>query len=192
MPSLVALAMAQLDEEPVGLARMHPGDVRARAVDLGTVGAELPHRAGNVGALEADEIDTLPAPLQEATDGLRRIGRLEELDVADAGREDGVAEPEALGVAPAVNLEVEQAREARGGRVQVSHHDGQLDDVTQHDVSSHGTSVKRPSWLGEIEPRAARERPPRHRGDTATPRGGSARNGRADARDARPGTGPRA
>src|SRR5213083_454012 len=108
----VTLAVAQLDEEPVRLARVHPRDVRTRAVHLHAVRPQLRHRARHVGALEADQIDALAALREELADGLAGIRRLQQLDVADARGQDGVLEAEALrGVAP-VHEEAEEPREA--------------------------------------------------------------------------------
>jgi len=93
--------VAQLDEEPVRRAWVHPGEVRARAVDLHAGSAQLRDGAGHVGALEADEIDALAALAQKPADGPVGIGRLQQLDVTDARRQDGVLEAEALrAVAP--------------------------------------------------------------------------------------------
>src|SRR6266571_3434938 len=130
---LVPLAMAQLDEEPVRLARVHPGDVLARAVDPHPVAAQLRDRVGDVPALEPDEVDTLAVLREKAADGLGGIGRLHQLDVADPGGQDGVLEPELLGLAAVVDLQPEQPGEARHRLVQVPHDDRQLDDVSQHD-----------------------------------------------------------
>src|SRR5207248_8721478 len=67
---VVPLAVAELDEEPVRLTRMHPRDVRARTVDLHAARAQLRHRAGDVGTLEADEINALAALGEKSSDGL--------------------------------------------------------------------------------------------------------------------------
>src|SRR5207245_1568932 len=65
---LVLLPVAQLDEKPVRLARVHPGNVLPRAVHASAVGPQLGHRARHVLALEADEIDALAVLGQEAAD----------------------------------------------------------------------------------------------------------------------------
>src|SRR6266850_8354213 len=86
----------------------------------------------NVLALEADQIDALAVLGQEAADRLVGIGRLQELDVADARREDRVLESELPGLGAMMDLQPEETREPLDRGVQVAHHDGQLDDVTQH------------------------------------------------------------
>src|SRR5688500_3711008 len=120
--------MAELDEEPVGVAWMHPGDVGARAVHLRAAGAQLPDGARNVGALEANEVDTLTAPREEPADGLAGIGRLEQLDVTGAERQDRVTEAEVFGFAPAMLAQSEQPRVPGGRRIEIADDDGQLDD----------------------------------------------------------------
>src|SRR6185369_9936028 len=132
MRSVVLLAVAQLHEQAVRLARVHPGQILARAVHLHAVAPQLLHRPGHVLALEPHQVDALAVLGQEASDGLVGIGRLHQLDVADAGRQDGVLEAELLGLAPLVDLQAEQLRVALHGGVQVTHHDRQLDHVTQH------------------------------------------------------------
>ena len=111
---------------------MHPRDVRARTVDLHAARAQLRHRAGDVGTLEADEINALAALGEKSSDGLVRIGGLQQLDVADARRQDRVLEAEALRRVAPVHGEAEELREARRRRVQVAHDHRQLDDVAQH------------------------------------------------------------
>src|SRR5262245_40409906 len=132
MRSVVLLAVAQLHEEAVRLAWVHPGEVLARAVHLHTVGAQLLDRPGDVLALEADQVDALAVLGQEAPDRLVGVRRLHQLDVADPRGEDRVLEAELLGLAPVVDLEPEQLRVALHRGVQVAHHYRQLDDVTQH------------------------------------------------------------
>src|SRR2546422_8846514 len=84
---VVPLARAQLDEEPVRVAGMDPGDVLARpVVDADAVRLELLDAAEDVPALEADEVDALAVLLEEAPDRLGRVRRLQELDVADPRR----------------------------------------------------------------------------------------------------------
>src|SRR3954466_13757262 len=53
MRSVVLLAVAQLHEEAVGLAGVHPGEILARAVHLHAVAPQLLDRPGDVLALEA-------------------------------------------------------------------------------------------------------------------------------------------
>src|SRR5262245_6822669 len=96
--SRVRLALAELDEEPVRILRMHPGHVLPTAVDADAGRLEPLDAAGDVLALEAHEIHALAVLGQEAADGLVRVGRLQELDVADPGRENRVLESELLGL----------------------------------------------------------------------------------------------
>src|SRR5262249_9055905 len=130
--SRVGLALAELDEEPVRVLRMHPGDVGAPAVDARARLLQALDAAGNVLALEAHEVDALAVLGQEAADRLVQIGRLQELDVADARRQDRILEAELLRLAAVMHRQAEEAREALDRGLDVTHHDGQLDDVTQH------------------------------------------------------------
>src|SRR5260370_27765024 len=111
---------------------MDPGDVRLRAVDAGTVRAQLGDGPGDVLALESDQVDAFAVLVEEAADGLGRIGRLQELDVADACGQDRVLEAELLGLAALVEPQPEQLGEVRDRLGQILHHDGQLDHVSQH------------------------------------------------------------
>src|SRR5262249_46173566 len=130
--SRVGLALAQLDEEAVRVLRVHPGDVGAAAVDARARLFQTLDAAGNVLALETHEVDALAVLGQEAADRLVRIGRLQELDVADARRQDRVLEAELLRLAAVVHLQAEESREPLDRSLDITHRDGQLDDVTQH------------------------------------------------------------
>src|SRR4029078_3944239 len=55
--SVVLLAVAQLHEQTVRLARVHPGQILARAVHLHAVAPQFLDCAGDVRALEADQVD---------------------------------------------------------------------------------------------------------------------------------------
>src|SRR5262249_53317175 len=118
--------------EPVRLAWMDPGDVRPWAVHASAVGPQLRHRSRNVLALESDEIDALAVLGQEAADRLVGIGRLEQLDVADARGQDRVLESERLGLVAPVPAEAEELREPLDRLVQIAHDHRQLHHVTQH------------------------------------------------------------
>jgi hypothetical protein len=87
-------------------------------------------------ALEADEVHSLTVAGEELPDGLLRIGRLEQLDVADARRQDRVQEAELLRLSALVHLEAEEARVPLDRLVHVLHHHRQLDDVAKHALSS--------------------------------------------------------
>src|SRR5687768_15006848 len=105
---VVLLALAELDEQAVGLAGMHPRDLRAAVVHAHALVLEVLHAAGNVLGLEADEIDALALLREELADGLVGIRRLHQLDVARADRQDRVLEAELLGLAPLVHGEPEE------------------------------------------------------------------------------------
>ena len=109
---------------------MHPGDVLVPAViDLDAVLPEALDARGDVLALEADQVDALAVPGEEPAHGLRGVRRLEQLDVADAGRQDRVLEAELLGLRAAVDRQAEDARVPLDGRVEVPDDDRQLHDV---------------------------------------------------------------
>src|SRR4029079_3716343 len=76
MRSVVLLAVAQLHEQTVRLARVHPGEILARAVHLHAVAAQFLDCAGDVLALEAHQVDALTVLGQEAADGLVGVGGL--------------------------------------------------------------------------------------------------------------------
>src|SRR5262249_58657061 len=133
---------------------MHPGDVRAAPVDAHAGLLEPLDAARDVLTLEADEIDALAVLGQEAADRLVRIGRLQELDVADARRQDRILEAELLRLAAVMHRQAEEAREALDRGLDVTHHDGQLDDVTQHGRPP-GSSARL-----DCSPRAWRPRAP--------------------------------
>src|SRR5205814_3550260 len=129
----VRLALAELDEEAVGIARVHPGDVLVRTViDLDAVLPEALDARGDVLTLEADQVDALAVPGEEPAHRLRRVRRLEQLDVADAGGQDRILEAELLGLRAMVDRQAEDARVALDGRVEVPDDDRQLHDVAQH------------------------------------------------------------
>src|SRR5713226_5597714 len=117
----VRLALPELDEEPVRVLRVDPGDVRAASVDPDPGLLQALDAPRNVVALEAHEIDAFAVLGEETADRFVRVGRLQQLDVADPRREDRVLEPE-------------EAAEPLDRGVQVSHHDRQLDDVAQHET----------------------------------------------------------
>src|SRR6185369_9142868 len=95
----VLLAVAQLDEEAVGVARVYPRQVLALAVgDARALLLQVRHAARHVLALEADEVDALAVLREELADRLGRIGRLQQLDMPDARRQDSVQEAELLGL----------------------------------------------------------------------------------------------
>src|SRR5262245_18384607 len=118
---------------------MDPGDVGLGAVDAHAFGPEPGDCAGDLLALEADEIDALAVLVEEASARLRGIARLQQLDVPDPRRQDRVLEPELLRLAPMVDLQPEQLREPLRRLVQIPDHDRQLDHVSQHG----GSSVRR-------------------------------------------------
>src|SRR2546426_516512 len=91
-----------------------------------------PDAPRNVLALEAHEIDAFTVLGEEAADRLVRLGRLQELDVADPRRQDRVLEPELLGLRAVMHREPEEALEPLDRGVQIAHDDRQLDDITQH------------------------------------------------------------
>src|SRR3989441_11995070 len=130
--SRVRLALAELDEEPVRILRMHPGHVVAPAVDAGAGLLQALDASRDVLALEAHEVDAFAVLGEEAADRLVRIGRLQELDVADPRRQDRVLESELLGLRSVMYFQSEEAGEALDRGVEIAHHDGQLDDVAQH------------------------------------------------------------
>src|SRR5678815_3132377 len=105
--SRVRLALAELDEEPVRVLRMHPGHVLAAAVDADAGLLQALDASRDVLALEADEVDALAVLGQKAADRFVRIGRLQKLDVADASREDRVLESEFLGLGAVVHFQPE-------------------------------------------------------------------------------------
>src|SRR2546428_6454965 len=130
----VRLTLPELDEEPVRVLRVDPGDVRAASVDPDPGLLQALDAPRNVVALEAHEIDAFAVLGEETADRFVRVGRLQQLDVADPRREDRVLEPELLRLRAMVNLEPEEAAEPLDRGVQVSHHDRQLDDIAQHET----------------------------------------------------------
>src|SRR5256712_7967578 len=130
----VRLTLPELDEEPVRVLRVDPGDVRAASVDPDPGLLQALDAPRNVVALEAHEIDAFAVLGEEPADRFVRVGRLQQLDVADPRREDRVLEPELLRLRAMVNLEPEEAAEPLDRGVQVSHHDRQLDDIAQHET----------------------------------------------------------
>src|SRR2546428_8823920 len=106
--SVVSLALAQLDEEAVRLARMHPGDVRAPVVHARTLFLDVLHGARDVLGLEPDEVDAFAFLREEFPDRLVRVRGLHQLDVAGAERQDRVLEPELLRLAARVHGETEE------------------------------------------------------------------------------------
>ena len=100
---------------------MHPRDVLVRAVvHLHAVRPEALDAPGDVLALEADEVNALAVLREKAPDGLGRIGRLEQLDVADPRRQDRVLEAELLGLRAVMNAEPEDPRVPLDRRVEVA------------------------------------------------------------------------
>jgi hypothetical protein len=110
---------------------MHPGDVRAAAVDTDAGLLQALDAGRNVLALAADEIDAFAVLGQEAADRLVRIGRLQELDVTDTRRQDRVLESELLGLRAMMDLQAEEPGEALDRGLDVAHEDGQLDAIAQ-------------------------------------------------------------
>src|SRR5947208_1083449 len=130
---VVPLARAQLDEHPVRILGMNPGDLPAGSVvDPDALRLESLDAPLDVMTLEADEVDALAVLLEEAPDRLGRVRRLQELDVPDPGRQNRVLESELLGLAPVMHVEAEDFREPLDRDVEVPHDHRQLDDVTQH------------------------------------------------------------
>src|SRR5204862_6819453 len=118
--SVVRVAVAEVDEEAGGIARVHPGGVLVRAViDLDAVLPEALDARADVLALEVDQVDALAVSGEEPAHGLRGVRRLEQLDVADSGRQDRVLEAELLGLRAAVDRQAEDARVALDGRAAV-------------------------------------------------------------------------
>src|ERR1700756_2505053 len=110
--SLVRLAMAQLDEDAVGVLWMDPGDVRSPAVPARAFALEMRDGAGNVPAFEAHQVDALAVPREEAPRGLVGVRRLQQLDVANPRRQDRVLEAELLRLSTVVHHEAEEPRVA--------------------------------------------------------------------------------
>src|SRR3990170_4066025 len=88
--SVILLALAQLDEETVGLAGMDPCDLRPPVVDAHAFVLEVLDAAGDVLGVEADQVDTFALLREELPDRLARVRRLHQLDVAGAERQDRV------------------------------------------------------------------------------------------------------
>ena len=78
---------------------------------------------------KAHQVDALAVLGEEAADRFVQVRRLQELDVADARREDRILESELLGLGAVMNLQPEEAREPLDRGVQVPHDDRQLYDV---------------------------------------------------------------
>src|SRR5438128_4397676 len=114
---------------------MHPGHVVAPAVDADAGLLQALDASRDVLALEAHEVDAFAVLGEEAADRFVRIGRLQELDVADTRRQDRVLESELLGVRSVMYFQTEEPGEALDRGVEIAHHDRQLDDVAQHDDS---------------------------------------------------------
>src|SRR5205823_10668561 len=95
---------------------MQPRDVVPPCIDLDALVTQILHRAGNVTALEAHEVDALAVRGEEIPDRLARVGGLEQLDVPDARGEDGVEEAGRLGLPARVHFEAEELRVALDGR----------------------------------------------------------------------------
>src|SRR5262245_2747438 len=110
---------------------MHPGDVGAPAVDARARLLQALDAAGNVLALEAHEVDALAVLGQEAADRLVRIGRLQELDVADARRQDRILEAELLRLAAVMHRQAAESRVPLDRRLDVTHYEGESEDVNQ-------------------------------------------------------------
>src|SRR5678815_2438066 len=155
---------------------MHPREIRALALgDARALLLQMRDAARHVLALEADEIDALAVLREELADGLARIGRLEQLDVPDARRQDGVQEAEFLRLPARVHLEAEEPRVSLDRFVHVLHHHRQLYDVAKHALSSFiagqrsrrnrrggspGHAREHTTWaLGQVASQTRRERP---------------------------------
>src|SRR3989304_2583186 len=95
-PLAVPLAVAQLDEDAMGVLGMDPRDVRAPVIHPRALLPEVGGGGRNVLALEPHEVHALAVPGEKAARCLVRVRRLEQLDVADASRQDRVLEPELL------------------------------------------------------------------------------------------------
>jgi hypothetical protein len=98
-------------------------------IDLHALRPQAGDGAGNILDLESDQIHAFAALLEEAPHGLRGIGRLQQLDVSDSDRQDRVLEPELLRLGSPIDFQPEQPGEALDRRLEVTHHDGQLDDI---------------------------------------------------------------
>src|ERR1700682_5348501 len=111
---------------------MQPRDVVSAGIDLDALLTQTFHRAGNIAALEAHQIDALAVLGEELADRLSRVGRLEQLDVSDARGQDRIEEAELLGLPPLVYFQAKELRVALDGRLQIPHDDGQLYHVPEH------------------------------------------------------------